>query len=36
MIIGTYDPTYGELLEDQWLLKLRDDVQYGWDGKNKN
>jgi hypothetical protein len=33
MILGTYDETYGELLEDQWLLKLRDDVQYGWDGK---
>jgi hypothetical protein len=25
MILGTYDETYGELLEDQWLLKLRED-----------
>lgn len=31
MILGTYDPTYGELLEDQWLLKLRSDSE--WDGK---
>jgi hypothetical protein len=31
MILGTYDPTYGELLEDQWLLKLRDDHAYEWD-----
>jgi hypothetical protein len=33
MILGTYDPTYGELLEDQWLLKIREDAQYGWDGE---
>ena len=25
MILGTYDETYGPLLEDQWLLKLRND-----------
>ena len=31
MILGTYDETYGELLEDQWLLKLRSDSE--WDGK---
>ena len=24
MILGTYDETYGPLLEDQWLLKLRE------------
>ena len=24
MIIGTYDESYGPLLEDQWLLKLRE------------
>ncbi len=25
MILGTYHDTYGELLEDEWLLKLRED-----------
>jgi hypothetical protein len=24
MILGTYDESYGPLLEDQWLLKLRE------------
>jgi hypothetical protein len=31
MILGTYHETYGELLENQWLLKLRDDSE--WNGK---
>ena len=31
MILGTYHDAYGELLEDQWLLKLRSDSE--WDGK---
>jgi hypothetical protein len=30
MILGTYHEAYGKLLEDQWLLKLRDDDE--WDG----
>jgi hypothetical protein len=30
MILGTYHEAYGELLEDQWLLKLRSDSE--WDG----
>lgn len=33
MILGTYDETYGELLEDQWLLKLREDSVLEWNGK---
>jgi hypothetical protein len=31
MILGTYHDAYGELLEDQWMLKLRSDSE--WDGK---
>lgn len=33
MILGTYEETYGELLEDQFLLKLRDDAEWYWDGE---
>ena len=33
MILGTYEETYGPLLEDQWLLKLRDGDRYGAIGK---
>lgn len=33
MILGTYDETYGDLLEDQWLLKLREDDVRELDGK---
>lgn len=33
MILGTYHEAYGELLEDQWLLKLREDEDRRWDGK---
>jgi hypothetical protein len=34
MILGTYEETYGELLEDQWLLKLREDTVSERNGKD--
>jgi hypothetical protein len=33
MMLGTYSETYGELLEDQWLLKLREEEEREFDGK---
>lgn len=33
MILGTYDESYGELREDEYLLKLRDDYEWDWDGE---
>jgi len=35
MILGTYDETYGPLLEDQWLLKIREDYSSEWN-RDKN
>lgn len=31
MILGTYHDTYGELKEDEWLLKLREDQHSEWE-----